>query len=151
ARTWALNEYVNLLHAVLHRLACCRLCCHLRCEWSGLTGSLETNLSGRGPRDNSTGWIRDAHDGVVEGRLNVSVALGHVLLDYTTAGTARRGLSLLSHLLLLLSCDRLLRTLTRTRIGLGTLTTDWQATTVAQTLVATDFNLATNVSLNLTA
>src|SRR5690625_7369998 len=64
---------------------------------------------------------------------------------------ARRGLSLLSHLLLLLSCDRLLRTLTRTRIGLGTLTTDWQATTVAQTLVATDFNLATNVSLNLTA
>src|SRR5699024_11068253 len=50
-----------------------------------------------------------------------------------------------------LSCDRLLRTLTRTRIGLGTLTTDWQATTVAQTLVANDFNLATNVSLNLTA
>src|SRR5699024_5636856 len=54
-------------------------------------------------------------------------------------------------LLLLLSCDRLLRTLTRTRVGLGTLTTAWQTTTVAQTMVATDFNLATNVSLNLTA
>src|SRR5699024_11744391 len=26
----------------------CRLSCHLRCERSGLTGSLETNLSGRG-------------------------------------------------------------------------------------------------------
>ncbi len=38
-----------------------------------------------------------------------------------------------------------------TRVGLGTLTVDRQATTVAKALVRTDFDLATNVGLNLTA
>lgn len=44
-----------------------------------------------------------------------------------------------------------LRALTRTRIGLGALTTNRQATTVTNALVAANFNLATDVSLNLAA
>ena len=79
------------------------------------------------------------------------MAEGHILLYDATAGTARAGTSLWRHELLLLSCDRLLRTLTSARIGLGALATYRQATAVAQTLVASDFNLAADISLNLTA
>src|SRR5699024_11357154 len=64
---------------------------------------------------------------------------------------ARARASLRRHVLLLLSGDRLLRTLTRTCVGLGALATDGQATTVAQTLVAADLNLATDIGLHLAA
>ena len=52
---------------------------------------------------------------------------------------------------LLLTCNGALGALAGTRVGLGALTVDRQATTVAKALVRTDFDLATNVGLNLTA
>src|SRR5699024_11385918 len=53
--------------------------------------------------------------------------------------------------LLLLSCDRLLRALTGTSVSLGALATDWQATAVAQSLVGTNLDLATDVGLDFAA
>src|SRR5699024_3189204 len=131
ARTRALDEHVDLLHAVVHCLAGSVLSGHLRGERGGLTGALEPDVAGGGPGHDSTGGVGDGHDGVVEGGLDVCVALGHVLLDDATTSAARARASLRRHVLLLLSGDRLLRTLTRTCVGLGALATDGQATTVA--------------------
>src|ERR687894_587367 len=75
-----LDEHVDLLHAVLGGLAGGALRGHLSGERRGLARALETDVAGRGPRDHRTGRVRDGHDGVVEGALDVRVPVGDVLL-----------------------------------------------------------------------
>src|SRR5215207_9851716 len=76
----ALHEHVDLLHAVLGCLAGGALGGHLRGEWRRLARALETDVACRGPRDHRTGRVRDGHDGVVEGALDVRMAVRDVLL-----------------------------------------------------------------------
>src|SRR6187549_540164 len=75
-----LDEHVDLLHAVLGGLAGGALGGHLRRERRGLARALEPDVTRRGPRDHRTGRVRDGHDGVVEGALDVPVAVRDVLL-----------------------------------------------------------------------
>src|SRR5918997_2463692 len=75
-----LDEHVDLLHAVLGGLAGRALRGHLGGERRGLARALETDVAGGGPRDHRTGRVRDGHDGVVEGALDVRVAERDVLL-----------------------------------------------------------------------
>src|SRR3954470_1159018 len=79
-----LHEHVDLLHAVLGRLAGGALGGHLRGERRGLARALETDVAGGGPRDDGTVRIGDRHDGVVEGALDVRVAHRDVLLLLAT-------------------------------------------------------------------
>src|SRR5262245_16995140 len=83
ARTRALDEDVDLTHAVLHGPARGGLGGQLRGERSRLTGALEAHLAGGGPGDHSTGRVRDGHDGVVEGALDVRLPVGDVLAFFT--------------------------------------------------------------------
>src|SRR4051812_17422291 len=76
----ALDEDVDLLHAVLGRLAGAVLGGHLRGERRGLARALETDVACGGPRDHGTGRVGDRHDGVVEGALDVRVSVRDVLL-----------------------------------------------------------------------
>src|SRR6266568_6225867 len=95
ARPWALDEDVDLAHAVLLRLAGGVLGRHLRGERGGLARPLEADVAGGGPRDHVPGRVRDRHDRVVERALDVGVAVRDVLLllapdllDGTGAGTS---------------------------------------------------------------
>src|SRR3954470_21433815 len=76
----ALDEHVDLLHAVLGGLAGGALGGHLRGERRGLARALETDVARGRPRDHGTGRVRDGHDGVVEGALDVRVPVRDVLL-----------------------------------------------------------------------
>src|SRR3954467_1561832 len=80
ARARALDEHVDLLHAMVHRPAPGGLGGHLRGERRGLPRALEADRAGRGPRDHRTGRVGDRDDGVVERALDVGLALGDVLL-----------------------------------------------------------------------
>src|SRR5262249_22303568 len=84
ARARTLDEHVDLLHAVVHRPAPGGLGGHLRGERGGLAGPLEADGAGRGPRDHRTRGVGDGDDGVVERALDVSLALGDVLLLLAT-------------------------------------------------------------------
>src|SRR5258706_286134 len=77
ART--LHEDVNLAHAVLHGPAGGRLGGELRGERGRLARALEAHLAGGGPGDHRTGRVRDGHDGVVEGALDMRLPVGDVL------------------------------------------------------------------------
>ena len=68
---------------MLHRTAGGGLGRQLRSERRGLAASLEAHLAGRCPGDNCTRGIGDRDDGVVERALDVSVAVGHILLFLT--------------------------------------------------------------------
>src|SRR3990170_21096 len=76
----ALDEHVDLLHAVLHRTPAGRLGGHLRGERGGLARPLEADGPGAGPRDHRAGGVGDRHDRVVERALDVGLAHGDVLL-----------------------------------------------------------------------
>src|SRR5215471_3710025 len=80
ARARALDEDVDLLHAVVHRPATGGLSGHLRGERGGLARALEADGASRGPRDHRTGGVGDRDDGVVERALDVGFALSDVLL-----------------------------------------------------------------------
>src|SRR4029453_3017784 len=80
ARAGALDEDVDLLHAVLLRLAGGRLGGELRGERGRLARTLEADATGGGPADHGTVRVGDRHDGVVERRLDVGLAHGDVLL-----------------------------------------------------------------------
>src|SRR3712207_1893611 len=80
ARARALDEDVDLLHAVVHRPAAGRLGGHLRGERGRLARALEADGAGRGPRDHRAGGVGDRDDGVVERALDVRFALRDVLL-----------------------------------------------------------------------
>src|SRR4051794_14087146 len=79
ARARALDEHVDLAHAVLHGPARGGLGGQLRGERSRLARALEAHLAGRGPGDDRTGRVGDRHDGVVEGALDVRLPVGDVL------------------------------------------------------------------------
>src|SRR6185369_13912326 len=84
ARVRALDEDVDLLHAVVHRPAPGSLGGHLRGERGGLARALEADGAGRGPRDDGTGRVGDRDDRVVERALDVGLALSDVLLLLAT-------------------------------------------------------------------
>src|ERR1043165_9139501 len=75
----ALDEHVDLAHAVLHRPARGGLGGQLRGERGRLAGALEAHLARGGPGDDRTGRVGDRHDGVVEGALDVRLPVGDVL------------------------------------------------------------------------
>src|SRR4051812_5900847 len=76
----ALDEDVDLLHAVVHRTTPGGLGSHLGGVRRGLARALEADGAGRGPRDHRTGRVGDRDDRVVERALDVGFALGDVLL-----------------------------------------------------------------------
>src|SRR6478609_6966628 len=80
ARARALDEDIDLLHAVVHRPAPGGLGGHLRGERGGLARALEADGAGRGPRDHRAGGVGDGDDGVVERALDVGLAHSDVLL-----------------------------------------------------------------------
>src|SRR5919112_5650670 len=80
ARARALDEHVDLLHAVVHGPAPRGLGGHLRGERGGLARALEADGAGRGPRDHRARGVGDGDDGVVERALDVGLAHGDVLL-----------------------------------------------------------------------
>src|SRR3954451_17559850 len=80
ARTPAPHEDVDLLHAVLLRLAGAVLGGHLRRERRRLARALEPDVPGRGPADHVALRVGDRHDRVVEGALDVRLAVRDVLL-----------------------------------------------------------------------
>src|SRR5690242_19328981 len=80
ARARALDEDVDLLQAVLLRLAGGVLGGHLRGERGRLARALEADVAGAGPRDHVALRVGDRHDRVVERALDVRLAVGDVLL-----------------------------------------------------------------------
>src|SRR3954469_5331746 len=84
ARTRALDEDVDLAHAVLHGAAGSSLGSHLGGERGGLARALEADLAGGGPGDHGARGVRDRDDRVVERALDVSVPVGDVLLLLAT-------------------------------------------------------------------
>src|SRR5690606_31009441 len=116
ARTRALHEHVDLLDAVLLRLAGSVLGGELRGERGALTRTLEADVARRRPRDDIALGVGDRDDRVVERALDVRVAVRDVLLIPATrllsllraSGPALRRHTLS---LLLLAGDGLLRTL----------------------------------------
>src|SRR6185312_7970991 len=96
AGTRTLHEHVDLLHAVFLRPRGGRLGSHLGSVRGRLARALEPDLAGRGPRDDGTGRVRDGHDGVVEGALDVRLTQRDVLLVLATR-LADRSTSLWGH------------------------------------------------------
>src|SRR5690606_23759806 len=80
ARAGALDEDVDLLHAVLLRTARGGLGGELGSEGRRLARALEADLARRGPRDHSAGGVGDRDDRVVERALDVRVTVRDVLL-----------------------------------------------------------------------
>src|SRR5690606_17590917 len=146
------DEDVDLLHAVVLRLARSRLGGELRGVGRRLARALHADRAARGLRDDGAGDVGDRDDRVVEGRLDVGLAHGDVLL-VLLARLADRGLGSCHVSLpprglaagLLLAGDRLLLALAGARVRLGALTAHGQATTVADALVRADLDLATDV------
>src|SRR5690606_7757379 len=173
ART--LDEDVDLAHPVLLGAAGGGLGGHLRGERGGLARPLEADLPGARPRDHRTGGVGDAHDGVVERALDVSMPVGDVLL-FLAAHLARGALlaALRRHSFtlprssirtahvraepgglllagLLLTGHGLLLALAGAGVGLRALTVDREAAAVTDALGAGDRHLAADVGLDLAA
>src|SRR5215469_13654189 len=178
ARAGALDEHVDLAHAVLHRPAGGRLGRHLRGERSRLPRALEADLAGRGPRDDASARVRYGHDRVIERALDVRVPVRDVLsflaAHFLDAGSAlwwhparqlrevigplsipeatpepADGLLLAADLLLAGDC--LLPALAGAGTGLGALAVYRQSAAVPQALVGADLDLAPDVGLDLAA
>src|SRR5690606_6841126 len=81
----ALDEHVDLLHAVLLGLARGVLGGHLRGVRRGLARALEAHVACRRPGDHRTVGVGDRHDGVVERALDVRVSVRDVLLFLAAA------------------------------------------------------------------
>src|SRR5579875_2502484 len=171
ARARALDEDVDLLHAVLGRLAGRVLGGHLRGERRRLARALEADVAGGGPADHRARGVGDRDDGVVERALDVRLALGDVLLlpaahllGACGAGAGPGWLRCFSPSLVRLGCgdrllagglllagDGLLRALARAGVRLRPLAVDRKVPAVTQALVAADLDLATDVRLDLAA
>src|SRR3954449_9908365 len=161
AGTGALDEHVDLAHAVLHGPASSGLGGQLRGERSRLAGALEAHLAGRGPGDHSTGRVGDRHDGVVEGALDVRLPVGDVLaflapdlLDGGPSACLRWHKSPALLLLptgLLLASDGALRTLAGTSVRPRPLTAHGETPAVADALVSADLDLAADIGGDLAA
>src|SRR5215212_3759563 len=160
ARTGALHEHVDLLDAVLLRLAGGVLRGQLRGERRRLTRPLEADMARRCPGDDVALRIGDRHDRVVERALDVRGAVRDVLL-LPAAGllTLTRGCALPCLFRwwhvglpgLLLAGDGALRALAGARIGLGPLAAHRQAAAMPNALVAADLDLAADIGLHLAA
>src|SRR3954451_681134 len=155
-----LDEHVDLAHPVLHRLAGRVLGGHLRGERRGLAGAFEPDVAGAGPGDDGAVRVADRHDRVVEGALDVRVAVRDVLLLLaphllaTGAGSLLRRHELSSRLLLaglLLAGDRAARSLAGAGVGVGALAVHREATTMPDALVGADLDLAPDVLGDLAA
>src|SRR5437867_509975 len=85
ARARALDEDLDLLHALLDALAGRRVGRHLRGERRRLAGALEAGAAGGLPGDHIAVAVRQRDDRVVEGRLDVRLADRDVLLDLAAA------------------------------------------------------------------
>src|SRR2546430_8119666 len=79
ARTWALDEDIDLAHAVFHRPAGGGLRRHLRGVRRGLARSLEPDLTRGRPRDDIAGRVGNRDDRVVERAPDVGVPVSDVL------------------------------------------------------------------------
>src|SRR6478736_3467633 len=91
ARARALDEHVDLAHAVLDSLARGVLRRHLRGERGRLARALEADVAGGRPADHRPRRVGDRDDGVVERALDVRVAVGDVLLLLAADLLDRRG------------------------------------------------------------
>ena len=80
SRAGALDEHVDLLDAVLLRLAGRVLGGELGGEGRRLTRALEADVTRGRPGEDGTGGVGDRDDGVVERALDVSLPVGDVLL-----------------------------------------------------------------------
>src|SRR5918996_420118 len=96
ARAGALHEHLHLLEAVLHALARRGVGRDLRGERGGLARPLEAGAARRLPRDHVAFLVGQRHDRVVEARLDVRLAEGHVLPNAPAAA----GTTWLRHLVL---------------------------------------------------
>ena len=85
SRAGALDEHVDLLDAVLLRLAGRVLGGELGGEGRRLARALEADVAGGRPCEDATGRVGDRDDRVVERALDVGLAQGHVLLFLATA------------------------------------------------------------------
>src|SRR5439155_7321017 len=152
-------------HAVFHRPARHGLRCELRSERRRLARPLEAHVAGRRPGDRVPLLTGDADNRVVEGRLDVRNPVRDVLaltpLGPSSAGGRLRHAGLLAvssrcwfgSVLAgpLLPGNGLAGTLAGTGVGPGALAVHRQPTTVAQSLVAADLDLALDVGGDLAA
>ena len=86
--TRALDEHVDLLDAVFHRLAGGGLGSHTSGVRRGLTGALEADIATGRPGHHGAGRIGDRNDRVVESGLDVSLADRDRLAVATTGLTS---------------------------------------------------------------
>src|SRR5579859_5986600 len=175
ARARALDEDIDLAHAVLHGAARGGLGRHLRGVGRRLAGTLETDLAGGGPGNHVAAGVGDRDDRVVERAPDVSVPVSDVL-PLLAAHLLGRSLAILRRHLLgllpvlevigpgatgqlgaLLLADLLLAghgpllALAGAGVGLGALTVHGQPAAVPDALVAADLDLAADVRLHLAA
>ena len=143
----ASHQHVDPAHTVLHGPLGALLGRQLGGEGGGFPRSLEPHVAGRCPGQNVPLRIGDRDDGVVEGALDVGDAERDVLALPLAGPAGGGGLGGLGHLLanLLLSGDRLLRSLAGACVGMGALAVDRQALAVPDALVAPDLHLALDV------
>src|SRR5215210_5737860 len=91
ARAGALDEDLDLLHALLDALAGRGVGRHLRGERRRLAGALEAGAAGGLPGDDVALAIGEGDDGVVERGLDVRLADGDVLLRLAAAALGTLG------------------------------------------------------------
>src|SRR5690606_17387525 len=154
SRTGAGNDDVQLADAMLSGPASRLLGRDLGGVGGRLARTLESHRSTRGPGNDSPGLVGDGDDRVVEAGLDVGLAVGDVLALPTAHPLRLRLLLLSCHRLLLLlqlllAGDGLARTLARASVGVGPLSTDRQAATVANSLIGADLDLPLDVLLDL--
>src|SRR4051794_16215203 len=108
ARARALDEDLDLLHALLDALAGGRVGGDLCGEGSRLAGALEAGAAGGLPGDDVALAVGEGDDRVVEAGLDVRLADGDVLLDAAAAalGTAGSGAHFLPAFFLPATCIR---------------------------------------------
>src|SRR5207248_4315617 len=74
SRTWALDEDIHGLHAMLHGAPGSVLGTHLGRERGALAGALEPGGAGAAPGDRIAGHVGDGDQGVIECGVDVSLA-----------------------------------------------------------------------------
>lgn len=79
AGSWTFYTDFDLSETVTHGLFAGILRDHLGGISRALSRALEAAFSGAGPSDDGAFLVRDAHDGVVEARLNVGDAMNDIL------------------------------------------------------------------------
>src|SRR5207247_8236733 len=150
----ALDEHLDLAHAVLHRLARG----HLGGERGGvrraLARALEAGDARRAPAHHRAAKVGDRDDRVVEGRLDPGVAHGDVLLLAAALLDRLLAFSHVASIPALLrglapSADCALRAAPLARIGLGPLPANGQVAPMPETSIRADLLEALDVERDL--